>query len=64
MENNEKICRCCICGQLFMGMGNNPWPVIDEDDASCCDLCNQYIVVPARIEMILVDKEHGKEQSK
>ena len=41
---------CCICGKKKIGWGNNPWPVNNEPDARCCDNCNLYVVVPARIE--------------
>ena len=42
--------KCCICGQLFEGWGNNPWPVVK--DGNCCNECNINVVVPARIEMM------------
>lgn len=40
---------CCICGQEFTGWGNNPYPVNSDEDARCCDICNDTVVVPARI---------------
>lgn len=36
--------KCCICGQLFEGCGNNPAPV--ETRGECCDDCNINVVVP------------------
>lgn len=42
------VFKCCICGCLFRGMGNNPYPVIKEESAKCCDMCGDYIVLPAR----------------
>ena len=41
---------CCICGQEFTGLGNNPYPVRSDEDASCCDICNDTVVIPARLE--------------
>ena len=40
---------CCICGKKFIGWGNNPYPVVDDENARCCDDCNGTTVVPARI---------------
>lgn len=47
MTNQEYV--CCICGKKFIGWGNNPWPVVKDDDARCCDDCNSSVVLPARI---------------
>lgn len=44
---------CCICGKEFVGWGNNPWPIVDEEDARCCDNCNTMYVVPARIKAFI-----------
>lgn len=40
---------CCICGKKFTGWGNNPYPVVKDKDARCCDGCNGIVVIPARI---------------
>lgn len=63
MENTEKICRCCICGQMFIGFGNNPWPIVNDDDSRCCDDCNTTRVVPERINLVM-GYDRGTEQSK
>lgn len=47
MTNQEYV--CCICGKKFTGWGNNPWPVVKDEDALCCDGCNATAVLPARI---------------
>lgn len=39
---------CCICGEEFIGYGNNPWPVAEEGE--CCDQCNSDSVIPARLQ--------------
>lgn len=41
---------CCICGKEYYGMGNNPWPIMDEGE--CCDECNAMKVVPERIRQV------------
>ena len=41
--------RCCICGKLFKGFGNNPWPVKTGEAERCCDACNWDYVIPARL---------------
>ena len=51
IESNQ-IYRCCICGKTFTGWGNNPWPVVKDEDARCCDECNDLKVVPARLEQM------------
>lgn len=38
--------KCCVCGQTFVGYGNNPAPI--RHDGRCCDLCNEHKVIPAR----------------
>lgn len=43
---------CCICGETFTGYGNNPWPVVKDATARCCDDCNSTEVIPARIKEI------------
>ncbi len=40
---------CCICGDEFVGYGNNPEPVKSHDDGVCCDACNIKFVLPARL---------------
>lgn len=53
---------CCLCGHAFTGFGNNPWPVNNDEDARCCDECNAFVVIPARIRM--AREKNGTEQSK
>lgn len=56
--NDPKMKICCLCGQMFVGWGNDPWPVLpeielDEDeDAVCCDECNFTRVIPARLDLM------------
>ena len=61
-ESNMEF-KCCFCGEVFEGYGNNPWPMADDTKHRCCNVCNMRIVVPARIEFIR-EKESGTEQSK
>ena len=54
--------RCCICGKKFVGYGNNPYPVVDNDDARCCDECNSTYVIMARLARLYEkDKEANNE---
>ena len=41
--------RCCFCDEIIIGYGHNPAPVIKDVEARCCEKCNSYIVIPARI---------------
>jgi len=43
---------CCICGDEFVGYGNNPEPVKSFDDGVCCDACNIKFVIPARLSKL------------
>lgn len=45
---------CCVCRVPFIGWGNNPDP-LGEPGEKCCDHCNWYHVIPARLERT---KEH------
>ena len=53
---NEKHI-CCICGKEFEGFGNNPYPVNKDENARCCDVCNDTVIIPARIEALKEDKK-------
>lgn len=44
--------KCCICGQKFTGWGNNPYPVVKDENACCCDTCNMLTVIPARLHRV------------
>lgn len=50
---DDKKYTCCICGREFDDWGNNPWPVVKDEDARCCNECNETQVVKARIELVL-----------
>lgn len=54
MNNQEYV--CCICGEKFTGWGNNPYPVVDDETARCCDMCNQTRVLPARLAQMFGKK--------
>ena len=49
MSDALKLQTCCICGERYTGWGNSPWPVNTDENARCCDACNNSVVVPARI---------------
>ena len=48
--------KCCICSRTFEGYGNNPWPVVNDPEARCCDQCNDEKVIPARILQIMENR--------
>lgn len=41
--------KCCICGSEVEEYGNNPWPLNKDEDAKCCDMCNELVIL-ARIQ--------------
>lgn len=45
---SESTFTCSICKEETIGFGNNPWPVTEGEDDSCCDSCNETVVIPAR----------------
>ena len=55
MNNQEYV--CCICGKKFTGWGNNPYPVVKEENARCCDECNNTHVISARPAGLYSNKE-------
>ena len=38
----EEKYTCCICGKEFEGLGNNPYPLKEEE--RCCDECNKQVI--------------------
>ena len=52
-DKNNEIYTCCLCGEVFEGWGNNPWPLNKDADARCCDACNDLKVIPARLQGII-----------
>lgn len=44
---NEKHI-CCICGEEFIGFGNNPDPI--KKEGRCCDICNNRVIL-ARLRL-------------
>lgn len=47
--------KCCICGRLYDGKGNNAKPY---KVGYCCDVCNMKIVIPARLNFKLKKKNY------
>jgi hypothetical protein len=46
---------CAICGSNYILGGNNPAPIINDQDARCCQRCNNNEVIPARIHVIMIE---------
>lgn len=40
---------CSICGEEYVGYGNNAQPV---SSGRCCDICNMLVVIPTRLRQI------------
>lgn len=71
-----KINKCCICGQKFIGFGNNPdgaaWKNLDgkiefpefKDGDRCCDMCDSMYVIPGRIYRLSLARKKMKEEQK
>ena len=57
--NNDEVKVCCICGKRFRGWGNNPWPVVKDEDAQCCDECDGKYVLAARLRQFYGEKDNG-----
>lgn len=55
----KEIHTCCLCGCLFDGFGNNPYPLSEE--GRCCDECNDK-VIQARIEQLQIQKDNKEEK--
>lgn len=37
--------KCCICGEECENQwGNNPWPLVKDEGARCCNDCNSAVV--------------------
>ena len=56
--------KCCICGKVIHGYGNNPWghlrlnlePIKYRDNDRCCDRCNEEYVIPGRLILYMKKK--------
>lgn len=50
-KDTQELIKCCICGQTIKPnvfgwkYGYNAWPI---KDGKCCDICNDFVVFPAR----------------
>lgn len=50
MNKEENKRTCSICGGGYWGWGHNAEPV---NQGRCCDTCNNLVVLPERIKLIL-----------
>lgn len=53
---------CCICGEKFLGYGNNPYPLVKKEGARCCDACNEKVIL-ARMQEI-IDRNKKEQENK
>lgn len=50
LKGQTEIILCCFCGVGITDRGNNPDPIVVENETDrCCDSCNLERVVSARI---------------
>jgi hypothetical protein len=55
MENKQ----CSICLRHFTEFGNSAWPI---NNGRCCNVCNDNVVIPARIRMQRRKETEAKDQ--
>jgi hypothetical protein len=54
--------RCCFCGKPnepwpgAAGYGNNPEPLLDYENGRCCNNCNSFLVINARLAQMTDDR--------
>jgi len=65
---------CCLCGgeiekkytpdgEMYWDQGHNPSPVKDGPDDRCCDTCNDFVVLPARMQAFSCRSVKGEDLS-
>ena len=47
---------CSICNEKIEGFGNNAQPI---NNGTCCDMCNQTVVIPTRIKECLNENRNS-----
>lgn len=55
----SEVNRCCFCNcEIAEGGKNNPGPIIiiDDEDAYCCNECNEAYVIPSRMGTLNKDE--------
>ena len=43
--------QCVLCGGNYIFNGHNPAPVVKDDGARCCRVCNESVVLPTRFKL-------------
>lgn len=54
---------CCLCGGEYTHWGNNPYPLSENPNDRCCDVCNATKVIPARIMQMIERKESDNNET-
>jgi hypothetical protein len=49
MPREDHVDTCVLCGDEFVGWGNNPEPLARYEDGKACNICNDTKVIPARL---------------
>ena len=55
--------KCCICNCDFEGYGNNPWPLVTDEGARCCDECNHYVILERIRQITERDDKKGEDKN-
>ena len=61
--------KCCICGAIIEGWGNNPWGALNaknetiqwDNDARCCDLCDSRYIITGRLYTYMLKHKKGEQ---
>jgi len=43
---------CCLCGDVYVNGGNNPYPLVKDKDAWCCDMCKGEVFAARMAEFL------------
>lgn len=44
---------CVLCGNLITGYGHNPEPLKSFHDGRACDICQDVLILPARLRRLV-----------
>jgi hypothetical protein len=63
VEVDDEAGKCCICENIYHGLGNDPWPIYNSPEERCCNECKQEYVMPERNKLLRerVQKESERE---
>jgi len=59
-EEDYGVGKCAICGNNYTFMGNNPFPIVNDEDSRCCAICDGTVVLDARIDLVVSLLDSGE----